>query len=75
VLRSALTQKSRPHGYILFADFSKAFDSVNHMLLYEKAEKMGLSEGAVTAIKLLLQSANIANHIPGSPATYPIPRK
>jgi hypothetical protein len=54
VLRSAAAKKGTPHGFILFADFSKAFDSVNHALLYEKAERMGLSESALTAIKLLL---------------------
>jgi retron-type reverse transcriptase len=46
----------RMQTFIIFVDFQKAFDRVNRKMLLEKLKLMGISEGVVRAIQLLLMN-------------------
>ena len=51
--------KERGKVYALFVDFSKAFDSVSHNLLWHKLSKKGISSKIINILKDLYSKANM----------------
>lgn len=52
---------SRPRGelYCVFIDFKRAFDSINHHLLWFKMHKIGISSKVIRIIKCLYDNASL----------------
>ena len=42
--------------WVFFVDFSKAYDVVNHKILYKKMEKLQISQTVIQGVKMLFNN-------------------
>lgn len=52
-------------SYLIFVDFKKAFDTVNHNLLWKKLYKLGVSSNIIRIVRNLYKIANIVVDLEG----------
>lgn len=62
-------------GFILFLDFKKAFDSLEHVFLFKTLEYFGFGEKFISIIKMIYKDMNTSISLPhGTTKRFPIGR-
>ena len=69
VIEVSLSQKK--HLYVCYVDFKKAFDSVNHTLLWSCLVNFGVSHRTLTVLQSMYATASSCVKISSNEATAP----